>query len=310
MRRIVLESERLRVEVLPALGAGLSDFSVRGPGGAWSPLMRRAVSRPAHWNDLACYLLAPWSNRIAGAAFTFGGTRRVLRANWPDGTAIHGDVGAREWRVVDRSPESACLRVEAREAAGRNWPWAYAADVRYEVRGGIFRAALGVTNLDESPMPAGLGFHPYFAKVLWSVRDDVRVRVPNAGRYPATGMIPTGPAVMEEASRRLAAGGPLGDLELDDVFAGFTGGAEIEWPSSGVTAAWRCSPEAGHAVVYTPVHAGSPGAHFCLEPVTMVNDGFNRMARGQAGTGVRVLGPGERLGVWWEMAVRGPTIGG
>jgi aldose 1-epimerase len=47
----------------------------------------------------------------------------------------------------------------------------------------------------------------------------------------------------------------------------------------------------GHLVVYVP-----PGQDFfCVEPVSHVNDGFNLLDRGVAGTGVRILEPGERL---------------
>jgi aldose 1-epimerase len=54
--------------------------------------------------------------------------------------------------------------------------------------------------------------------------------------------------------------------------------------------------ELGHVVVYTPRDAdGSPNEFFCVEPVTMVNDGFNLREQGEQGTGVRTLEPGETL---------------
>ena len=44
-------------------------------------------------------------------------------------------------------------------------------------------------------------------------------------------------------------------------------------------------------MIYIP-----PGQdYFCVEPVSHANDGFNLAARGVAGTGVRVLQPGETL---------------
>jgi galactose mutarotase-like enzyme len=42
---------------------------------------------------------------------------------------------------------------------------------------------------------------------------------------------------------------------------------------------------------------------FCLEPVSMVNDGFNLESRGWKGTGVRALGVGETMSVWWTVAL-------
>lgn len=302
MRRLVLESELLRAEVVPDLGAGLADLSLRGPGGGWCPVLRRAAGEVGHFNDLACYVLAPWSNRIADAAFGFGGRRHTLRANWPDGTAIHGDVCQRPWAVAQRAPLSASLDIDLGDAQDRNWPWKICSGVRYELGRDSLTAWAWVRNSDTSPMPAGLGFHPYFNRVLFDIRDRVRVRVPKAKRYPARGMIPTGPPGDDEASRRLNEGGRLA-TGLDDVFECPPGwSADLHWDASGVRATVECSPECGHAVVYAPASPGGGEAPvFCLEPVTMVNDGFNALARGVPGTGVRVLSPGEQMSMRWSV---------
>src|SRR5690348_2818133 len=115
MGRIVIENERLRLWVEPGLGAGISDLSLRGPVRAWWPLMRRAPEGARWFNDLSCYLLAPWSNRIAGARFVFRGREYRVRADWPDGTAIHGLVKDRHWRIVERTPVTAILALESAE---------------------------------------------------------------------------------------------------------------------------------------------------------------------------------------------------
>jgi len=308
---IHLNEGALRATILPGLGAGLADLSLRGPNGYPVPLLRRAPHDAAHFNELACYLMAPWSNRIAGAAFEFGGRTQRLRPNWADGTAIHGDVCSRPWAILDRTPVSARLALDSRSHADANWPWPFVARVRYEIGAEAFATELSVTNLGDAPMPAGLGFHPYFMRRLWSAADDVRVEVRTAGRYPAAGMIPKGAPVADGVTAALGAGGPLGGAELDDVFAGFDGRATIRWPSSGVSLQFDCSPELGHAVVYSPArdHAGGGGrgslSWFCVEPVSMVNDGFNRLAGGDGGTGVRTLAPGETLEVRWAMRIEG-----
>ena len=82
----------------------------------------------------------------------------------------------------------------------------------------------------------------------------------------------------------------MNELEgLDHNFQGWSGTARVEWPGVGVTI--EADPTFRHLVLYVP-----PGQdYFCLEPVSHVADGFNMLARGVQGTGVRVLGPGERL---------------
>ena len=299
MGRIVIEQDRLRLEIDPALGAGIADFSIQGPDSAWWPIMRRAPLRPAHFNEMACYLLAPWSNRIAGARFEFAGRTHALTPDWPDGTAIHGLVKDKPWRILDRSPFSARLAFDS--GAGTRYPFPFACVARYEIVDRALVCDLSVQNSGDAAMPAGCGFHPFFRRRLWE-DEECLVTCRVAGRYPAEGQIPTGPAVPDAVTVRLAEPRPLGALELDDVFDGFTGAA-IGWPRAGVRAVFETSPALGHAVVYAPVRAGSPLPFFCLEPVSMANDGFNGLARGEAGTGVALLAPGQSLAVRWTLRI-------
>lgn len=308
MMPLTLEAGRLLARVRPDLGGGVSEFSVLGPDGTAWPLLRRAAPDAGHFNELACYTLAPWSNRIAGAAFGFGGRAHRLRPDWPDGTAIHGAVKDLPWRVVDRTPVSARLRFDGREGEGVNFPFPFACEARYELDGGGLTIGVRIVNTGAGSMPAGCGFHPFFVRRLWDERDRVEVRLPVSGRYPTEGMIPTGAAEDDAVARGLRRGGALeevaGGAELDDVFAGFAGPAEVRWPASGVRALIDHSENLGHAVVYSARRGGEWLPWFCVEPVSMVNDGFNLQARGEPGTGVRVLEPGGAMDARFRLAVR------
>ena len=44
-------------------------------------------------------------------------------------------------------------------------------------------------------------------------------------------------------------------------------------------------------VIYSP--QGQP--FFCVEPVTNMNNAFNRAERGESGTGTRILEPGQEM---------------
>ncbi len=299
MNRVVIDTARLHLEIEPDVGAGIADFSLRRRDGTLAPLMRRAPEPVTWFNDLACYSLVPWCNRIAGARFRFRGREHPLKPDWPDRTAIHGDARSRPWRVLDRSPVAARFTIDSRDFADTNWPWPYAATIRYDLFDDALVVDLSVRNSGESPMPAGLGLHPFWMRRLWA-DEDCQIRSSLRARYPAVGMIPTGSAREDEISRGLAIGRSLGGLELDDVFvcgepSPESGWATIHWPRSGITLRMECSPNLRHAVVYSPAVSGPSTAWFCLEPVSMVNDGFNLMEKGLAGTGVVVLGPGERM---------------
>ncbi len=117
-----------------------------------------------------------------------------------------------------------------------------------------------------------------------------------AGRYTCDNCLPIGGTEDDDACALLRSGEALGNPGLDDVFSGYDGTCVLDWVQSGVRCTMTSTDELGHVVVYTPRDAdGSPNEFFCIEPVTMVNDGFNLHEQGEQGTGVRTLEPGETL---------------
>ncbi|HRJ50339.1 MAG: hypothetical protein KF787_00670 [Phycisphaeraceae bacterium] len=303
-RRCIIESEDLRAEIDPEVGASLTDLSVRGPGGAWWPLLRRSSSALSGGEESSCYLLAPWSNRVRDGRFAFEGREVSLRKNWPDGTAIHGDVRDREWRILDRSPVSARLAFSSIEFEDINWPWAFRAQARYELATSGLESELVITNASDRPMPCGGGFHPFFNRILWDTADDPVVTAAVTGRYPCEGVMAVGPAAMDDFCRSLVGGSDV-RAPLDDVFSCPSGRVGILWPASGVAVEFESSHELGHLVIYSAVGSGgTPRPHLCVEPVSMVNDGFNLASRGAVNDhGVRVLAPGGSLRLKWTMRI-------
>ncbi|MEQ8769665.1 MAG: aldose 1-epimerase [Phycisphaerales bacterium] len=302
MARLALQSGALHAEIDAACGASITDFSIEGPAGDRFPMMRRAPGLLESSSLASCFLLAPWSNRIADAAFSFDGRDHVLRPNFPDGTAIHGDTRDRPWRITDRTPVSARLVFDSREHERVNFPWPFACVVRYELRPDALRVDLSVTNLGGEPVPAGCGLHPFFVRRLFSDADEVRLRAPVGGRYPCHNQLAEGPHRDDDACARLRAGGPT-EPGLDDCFGGFEGRAQITWPASGVSMTIDCSDALDHLVVFTPTRDGDALPWFCVEPVTHANDAFNLEGRGVP-AGSRTLDPGETLSTTTTFHVR------
>lgn len=300
MPRLTLDAAPLRLTIDPELGASITDFSIAGPCDDRYPLMRRAPEQPAVPAQCASFVMAPWTNRIEQAAFDFAGTRHRLRSSFPDGTAIHGVARDAPWRITDRTPVSARLVYDSRAHESANFPFAFACVQRFELAPDHLEVELSVTNLDDRPMPAALGHHPYFPRALFVAHEDAHLCASVAGRYPAKDCLPTDPAAEDDHSRRLTAGAPVGNHGLDDVFSGFAGRAAITWPESRVRLTMDCSDALGHLVVFTPRldptdPTAPPLPWFCVEPCTAVNNAFNLAARGWPHTGVRTLEPAQTL---------------
>jgi aldose 1-epimerase len=315
----VLDSGRLRLTIAPALGAGIADLSIRRTDDSLWPILRPTPPGATWFNDLACYILAPWPNRIVGGRFTWHNHEFSVRPDWPDGAAIHGLVKDHPWHMVSRSPVSATLEFHGMVHAELDFPWRFDCTARYEIADDTLIADLTVlargpaTPAVPASMPVGLGFHPFFCRTLWDQSDHVAIRCALRGRFPAERMIPTGSARPDSITEHLQAGRPLGDLALDDVFLGSADGATITWPGSGIRATFGCSRAFGHTVVYTgePDAAGKMPPFFCLEPVTLVNDGFNLAGRGERDTGIVSLNPGGSLHARWTLRIQElPHTGG
>ncbi|MHA7814078.1 MAG: aldose epimerase family protein [Phycisphaerales bacterium] len=291
---IILELETIRLTISPSVGASIVSLERCDPRGRWAHVLREMPANAGDASDAASFLMLPWTNRVKDARYRFDGQDHTLIANHSDGTAIHGVARDHAWSLTDRSPITARMIYEHR--ADESCPFSFGGVARYEIAPDRVEMDLSVTNLSEHAIPAGLGHHPYFHRHLHSDADDLRISMDVSGRYACEGCIPSGEISDDKACELLRSGGPIGNPGLDDVFAGFGGRAVLEWGASGVRMTMSCSEQLGHVVVYTPREQdGSPNEFVCIEPVTMVNDGFNLHDHGQAHTGVRVLAPGETL---------------
>lgn len=299
---ITLTNGLMTVRIDQSRGASVLDMHWHPRRGAAVPIIGRCVPGEDPSVKPGCFVMAPWTNRVAGARFEFGGTGYALRPGTPEGAAMHGDVRGRPWRVVDRSPESARLEFVSVEHAGVNFPFAFACVVRYEIEGLSLRVELSLINTGPVAMPAGLGLHPYFPRWVPGESRQVRLMAPVGGRYPVWRGVPLGPASRDGLSRRLSElRGPPG-FGVDDVFEGFGGLAVLAYGTH--TVRMEAGAPLGHLVVYMPVGAGgAPEPYVAVEPVSMVNDGFNMLGRGERGTGVRVVPPGGGMSARVDFSV-------
>ena len=146
-----------RLVVAPSRGGSILSFEWRG-----QPLMRESAGSTIL--DVACFPLVPYSNRISGGRFHWNGHPVLLSPNLPavdPRNPLHGFGWVSEWTVLAKTRKA--LRIEHRYPGGA-WPWSYRAELVYMLTDGGLTARLALSNLAAEPMPAGLGFHPYFPR--------------------------------------------------------------------------------------------------------------------------------------------------
>ncbi|MEW6267664.1 MAG: aldose 1-epimerase [Thermodesulfobacteriota bacterium] len=294
-----IESESLRLEVAPESGASVVALAARVRDG-WLPVLRETPQQAIDERNsslMSCFLLAPWSNRLAEARFVFLGRTFQLRANTPEGYAIHGDVRKRPWRTDRVERDRASFSFASRDFADVNFPFPFSCRLDYALAGRTLTIAATLASEAAEAMPAGLGFHPYYRRTLLDDAEQVEIEAHLARVYDE--LVPTRPAVAVPPELDFSDPRPLGGRELDRCFAGWDGAATITWPGSGVRARVACEPPLDHVILFAP--AGKP--FFALEPVSHSNNGFNLAALGDPDAGMRVLEPGASLRAVFRLTI-------
>ena len=287
MHTISLSDGVAEVVIVPTLGAGLASYDLISHGRR-EPLLRpcRDLSRATPF-DLANNLLVPWSNRISGGGFAFGGRFYPLQPNLADEPMpIHGIGFSSVWETVEASVVSAFLTFNS-DGPG---PFKFVAAVRYSLEQGALRVALKVTNLGTNKLPFGLGLHPWFPRTpgtTLQARATV-VTLENSLHLPA-GQI----AVTSCEDWNFSAHRRLPDRWINNDFSPWNGRAEIVWSDR----ALRLSIEADGAlsayILYSPT---SDANFFCLEPGTHLVDAHNRPG-GPKANGLTILDHRDDLAV-------------
>ena len=277
MEVIVLQSANTRVELLPQRGGAIGRYLTESGAQSYDWLRPAGVEHPS------AFPMVPFCSRIRNARFCFAERTVQLAANLPpEPHAIHGHGWQNPWQVSAQADASAVLEYRHRADA---WPWDYHARQKFALAGDRLTVSLSVRNAGLTPMPAGLGLHPFFLRTpgvqlqaLVTERWEMDEQVMPLQRVPLGGS-------------DLASGIDVAGTVLDTVFAGWDQRFRLHWPEWEAGLSVRAAQVFAHLVVYTP--AGED--FFCVEPASNVTDAFNMLWHGDAGHGAVVLEPGETL---------------
>ncbi|HEV7138892.1 MAG TPA: aldose 1-epimerase [Steroidobacteraceae bacterium] len=276
---LALADGDLRLELLPGLGAAISTLRYRD-----IDVLRPTPPGTEEPFETAAFVLAPYTNRIADGLFRVGERQVRIERNAPgQAHPLHGHAWRKPWSVESAAGDQAVLSFEH---AGDSWPWRYRVTQILTLRADGLEVALSLENRDSSPMPAGLGWHPYFHKgagaqlkthlegVWLTDAECLPVRLAHATRFGQWGR-----------------GDELARPELiDHCHSGWTGVAEILLPQEGLELTLTASRALRWLHIYSPPQKD----FFCIEPVSHMPNAVNRSAP-PAITGHRLLAPGEHL---------------
>lgn len=270
---ISLSSGALRCELRPDLGGCVA--------GLWfgeQQVLRSTAADQLHDVRIsASYPLVPYSNRIAWRRLHWAGQEFELPQNFaPEPHTIHGVGWERPWQVEEASATHAVLGY--RHGADASWPFAFDSRQTFTLSGNALEMQISITNRADVPAPAGLGWHPYFAK-----SEATQLRFAAAGRWEMDGdKLPT---------HRLPNAGldtDCSSLDVDHCFDAWNGSLQLTEGGLRI----QVTSDLDRLVVFT-----TPGRDsIAIEPVSHVN---NALALAQQvgvtpeSLGLRVLQAGE-----------------
>jgi aldose 1-epimerase len=205
----------------------------------------------------------------------------------------HGHGWRAAWTVEERG--AAHVVLSYRHAADA-WPWAYEARQNIALTDGGLVLGIAIRNLGKTPMPAGLGLHPYFPATPAATLDaELDAVWETDAEVLPTRLAPLPP---EKRPIRIAAAG------LDNVFTGWRQRATIRWPERDAALDLSADGPLDFLVVYTPPDE----PFFCAEPVSNATDAVNSPLPGRAagaqGSGLIALDPGAAAAATVRLAPR------
>ena len=239
--------------------------------------------------------LVPYSNRLFSGQLLTPEGALTLPCNHPrHPIPIHGLGWRANWSTRQLNAHSA--EQQHQHAAGAHWPFAYVCTQQVSLSEHGANFELSLHNLSDRPMPAGLGFHPWFAidedSTVCFAADAVWMQ--NEQGLP-TSALPAGSAPeFEFFSPRLAMG-----IVQDHCHAGWTGPVCITHPSRQIAISVTASDELQHLMVYRKL--GQPW--LCVEPVSHATGALSLPGLNTPASGARLLAPGERWSVWMKLSV-------
>jgi aldose 1-epimerase len=274
--RYAIHSSALEAAFWPTAGGRLVHLRHSRFGDLLVPF-KAASFDPDDWPKAGAFPLFPFHNRLRNAEFRLAGRSVRLKPNAANGDDVmHGPAHRRRWRISEHGPSHIEMTLDY--LADEDWPFDFTAKQRFELDESGLNVGLCLRNTCNSPMPGGMGWHPYFmpshdgmirifAGEAWDPFGANGLRDPIASPDRATGFsLPHG--ITHHYSSWSKATAQVGE------------GATITLSADGVLSC---------LAVLRRSHS------LCLEPASHVAGALEAIEAAGSGPTMRILSPGEEM---------------
>jgi len=285
--------------VITEVGAGLRVFEVGG----------REFLFTYGQNEMSMFsegqVLIPFPNRIDHGMYVFNGVTEQLPLSEPARqNAIHGLTRWMNWSAVSHEDQRLVMSLVLHAQDG--YPFVLSLRETYELTSEGLRVQTNASNIGATPLPYGLGHHPYLTVGTDLINPDI-LRLPARSYFLTNNrLIPLPPPVSVASTpfdfrTAHAIDGVQMDTGFTDLIFDSDGFARVKLAAPGGSPQVTVFMDSNHQFlqVFTGDALPAPAARrsIAIEPYTCAANAFNN------GLGLRVLQPGESFTTVWGIAV-------
>jgi aldose 1-epimerase len=270
---MILNKHHFYIEAAPELGGRLCCLKFQNKD-LIVPLTERSF-QPTKWPKQGAYPLFPYHNRIENAQFEWQ-QKTITLATFPESEhTLHGTAHQKVWHG---NISADTLTMILNSEPDKDWPWAYQATQSFRVIENTLHIELILKNLSNTPMPAGMGWHPYFChfknitcqpETKWPLNQEL-LPIPKPEALSKTVTLATGETYY------------------------LSGCQEITFDFNGKSGKLTTDRTLNHPVL----HASPDGSYTCIEPTTHIPNALNLVHSEAAlkhSLGTLSLSPGSKL---------------
>lgn len=238
-------------------------------------------------DSYAAAILFPFASRIEKGAYQFDGKTYQLDCNQAGINALHGLVYNKTFTVINQKvtdSTAAVTMVYTETNPPKGFPFQYALEVTYTLSENNVGIAIKVTNLDTTPFPFTLGWHPYF--YTEHLAESV-VKFNSHQQVAFDEKLITKELVLFTNEGDFA----IENKQLDDCFV--MNDAVIEFETNEYQVTITSDAAQNYLQMFTPPHR----MLIAIEPMTGISNSFNN------GIGLQVLAPAKTYEITWHLSI-------
>lgn len=238
-------------------------------------------------DSYAAAILFPFASRTEKGAYQFDGKTYQLDCNQAGINALHGLVYNKTFTVINQkvTDSTAAVKMVYTETnPPKGFPFQYALELTYTLSENNVGIAIKVTNLDTTPFPFTLGWHPYF--YTEHLAESV-VKFNSHQQVAFDEKLITKELVLFTNEGDFA----IENKQLDDCFV--MNDAIIEFETNEYQVTITSDAAQNYLQMFTPPHR----MLIAIEPMTGISNSFNN------GIGLQVLAPAKTYEINWHLSI-------